>query len=85
VIAKIPRKENVTAKADGPGQGAICLASLARSHLVVMMMMMMMVVVVMHRPGLCARDRRNRERHGGKGGQHESKFLHRDSFLGWIH
>jgi hypothetical protein len=78
---KFPCKENPTAKENGPGEGAIYLGSPTKSHLVVMVVMMVMV----HHPGLCAWDHGNRERHGGEGGQHESKFLHRDSSLEWIH
>jgi hypothetical protein len=71
-------------KKNGPAEGAIRLTSLTRrvgSHAVVMMVM---VVMVMHFPSLCARDHGNGERHGGEGGQHESKLLHRDFSLGWI-
>jgi hypothetical protein len=67
-------------KENGPVEGAIRLASFLKSHAVVMMVVVMMVML----PGLRARDHGNGERHGGEGGQHESKLLHRDFSLGWI-
>jgi hypothetical protein len=69
-------------KKNGPAEGPFVFTWLVRSHAVVMMMVM--VVMMMHFPSLCARDRGNGERHGGEGGQHESKLLHRDFSLGWI-
>jgi hypothetical protein len=68
-------------KKNGPTEGAIRLTRRVGSHAVVMMVM---VVVVMHFPSLCARDHGNGERHGGEGGEHESKLLHRNVSLGWI-
>jgi hypothetical protein len=75
-IAKRPFKKKMA-----PFKGPFVFTWLVGSHAVVMMMMVMMV---MHFPSLCARDRGHRERHGGEGGQHESKLLHRNLSLGWI-
>jgi hypothetical protein len=68
-------------KKNGPAEGAIRLTRLVGSHAVMMMVMVMMVV---HFTSLRARDHGNGERHGGEGGEHESKLLHRDFSLGWI-
>jgi hypothetical protein len=61
-----------------PFKGPLVFSWLVRSHAVVMMMVVVMVMLA----GLCARDRGDGERHGGEGGQNESKLLHRKSLLG---
>jgi hypothetical protein len=76
-IAKRPFKKKMA-----PFKGPFVFTWLVGSHAVVVMMMM--VMMVMHFPSLCARYRGHGERHGGEGGQHESKLLHRNLSLGWI-
>jgi hypothetical protein len=57
-----------------PVRGAIRLAASLRSP--VMVMVMVEVMEVMRSVRLCTRNRANRERNSGNGGQSESKFSH---------